>query len=106
MAGAKQTGERSLKYLRDNGYKAGVVERYNSFIHQRFDLFNIIDIIAIKDGETLGVQTTTHNSASAHRKKIREEPLLQDWLRAGNKFELHIWRKVGNRWKPKVEEFV
>ena len=43
---------RTLKYLRDHGYQAEVVERYLSFAKRRKDLFDIIDIIAI-DGKNI-----------------------------------------------------
>ena len=95
----------SLKLLRKRGYEVGIVERYNFFIHQRFDLFNVIDLIAIKPGEILGVQATSYGAATQHRQKIREEPKLLAWIEAGGQFELHLARKIKNKWIIQVEKW-
>ena len=99
------TTQLTLKNLRERGYTAEVVERFNSFTKHRKDFLNIIDIIAIKPGEILGVQTTTYKAASEHRKKIRLEPLLKEWLSAGGKFELQQWLKPKFRYEIRIETF-
>ena len=86
--------QRSLKELRDRGYTAQVVEHYNSFIHQRKDLFGILDILCIKKGKTLGVQVSTLSHKGDHMKKIKECEHLQAILDAGWNVELHSWRKL------------
>ena len=48
----------SLKHLRSQGWYAEVVEHFNSFTKKRHDMFGIFDIVALRDAETLGVQTT------------------------------------------------
>lgn len=93
---------RSLKYLRDLGYEAQVVERYNSFSRKRVDLFAFIDIVAIRDGEILGVQTTSAAHTSDRLKKITAEPKSDLWLRAGGRIEVHGWAKRGPRGKRKA----
>jgi hypothetical protein len=94
-----------MKYYRSLGYTIGCVERSNFAIHVTNDLFNIIDFIAIKPGEILGVQSTSYGAASAHRKKIREEPLLREWINAGGRLELILWRKPKFRWEAIIETF-
>ena len=46
---------RSLAHLRKTCQLVQVVERWNSFTKTRHDLFGIIDILAIRDGETLAL---------------------------------------------------
>ena len=44
--------QRTLKYLREIGYHAEVVERWNPHARIRQDLFGFGDIIAIRWGES------------------------------------------------------
>ncbi len=96
--------QRSLTWLRDQGYTAQVVERFNHYAKVRQDLFGIIDVLAIKPGEvgTLGVQATTGTHRSHRRTKALREPRLSTWLACGNRFELHTWAKRGQRGKCKT----
>lgn len=91
--------QRSLKYLRDAGYRAEVVERFNSFTKRRHDLFNVGDILAIREGETLLVQTTSGSNVAARVKKIAESEAIGDIRKAGWGVIVHGWRKSSrNRW--------
>lgn len=104
MAATSPT-RRSLKLLRDQGYSAWVVEYYNFFAKQRIDLFGIIDIVAVGDGKTLGVQTTSDSNVSARVHKIRESPYLQVLVESGWLIVVHGWRKGKNgRWKVREVE--
>lgn len=87
--------QRTLKYLRDQGYKADVVEYWNSFARVRRDLFGIIDIVAVKIGcpGVLGVQATSYSNVSARIRKAKENTTLPVWIAAGNPFVIHGWRK-------------
>ena len=101
--------QRSLAALRKDGWTCEIVEHWNSFSRTRRDLFGGLDILAIRDGETLGVQTTSGTNVSARLAKIKAEPRLAQWLRAGNRLMVHGWRKVGARgavkkWECRVEE--
>lgn len=101
--------QRSLSYLRREGYVVATVERWNAFAGIRQDLFGFIDLLAIRDGETVGVQVTTGGNLAARREKAMGHENFQKWLRAGNRFILHGWRKVGKRgerkvWEVRVEE--
>jgi len=95
---------RSLKYLRDNGYTAQVVERWNPYAKIRQDLFGIIDIVAVKDKVpgVLGVQATSASNIFARIKKSLECPHLQAWLGSGNRLEVWGWAKRGPRGQRKV----
>ena len=93
--------QRSLKYMRDQGYYAEVVERFNSFTKRRHDLCGFIDILCLGDGEVIGVQTTSYSHISDRKKKIQEHENFQTVLKSGIRIVVHGWHKVGNRWQLK-----
>ena len=70
-----------------------VVERWNAFARIRQDLFGIIDIVALDEQQTLGVQTTSWTNVSARVKKIADSSHLPALLRAGWVLEVHGWKK-------------
>ena len=98
------TTQRSLKHMRDQGYYAEVVERYNFFTKRKNDLFGFIDILCIKEGEVVGVQTTSYGHISDRTKKILEHENFATVKAAGIRVIVHGWRKVGNRWQVKEVE--
>ena len=96
---------RSLKVMRDQGYYAEVVERYNSFTRKRNDFCGFIDILCLAQGAVVGVQTTSYSNMSARVKKIREHENLHVVLASGIKILVHGWRKnKSNRWEYKEVE--
>ena len=106
--------QRTLKHLRDDGYTCGIVERFLAYAGKygkRMDLFGIIDIIAIKEHEILGVQSCGQ-AFSEHDKKILESESSKEWLESGGKLVLIGWRKLkvkrggkDMRWKPRIKEY-
>ncbi len=106
--------ERTLAYLRDQGYSAEVVENWVTLPGKpgfRKDLGGCIDILAVKANlpGVLGVQTTSGSNVSARLKKARSKPWLKTWLQAGNRFHVHGWAKRGKRgerkrWTVRVEQ--
>lgn len=82
----------SLKSLRASGYTCWIVEYWNSFTRKRVDLFGMFDIIAVRDGETLAVQTTT-TGVSSRVKKIGASEYLDAVRSAGWTIEVHGWTK-------------
>lgn len=97
--------QRSLDYLRKQGYRVAIVERWNAHARIRQDLFGCIDLLAIKDGETLAVQTTSGSNVSARVKKIAEAEAIGDIRNAGWSFHVHGWRKNSkNRWVLRIED--
>ena len=98
MAGVSPT-QRSLKYLRDQGYTVAVTERWNPFAKIRQDLFGFVDLIAIRNGATLAIQSTSASNLSSRRKKIESHENLQVVQAAGWNVILHGWRKNSkNKW--------
>ena len=87
--------QRSLALLREQGYLCEIVEHWNPWAKIRQDLFGLGDILAIRDGETLLVQTTSRSNMSARVKKISESEVLPVILRAGWKIQVHGWGELG-----------
>lgn len=94
--------QRSLKYLRDQGYLVDVVERWIPGANIRRDLFNFVDLLCLKDGETLAVQTTSYSGVSARVKKIAANENVAAVRQAGWSINIHGWHKVKNRWQVRV----
>lgn len=90
--------------MRDQGYTAEVVERFNSFTKRRNDLFGFIDILCIRKGEVVGVQTTSAGHVSDRKKKILEHENAQAVLDSGIRIIVHGWEKKNNRWQVKEVE--
>ena len=93
--------ERTLKYLREQGYFAVVTEKWNPFAHIRQDLFGIVDVLAVRRGETLGVQCTSNDNVAARVNKIADHESTPRLREAGWRLEVHGWTK-GKRGAPRV----
>ena len=109
----KTTVAQSLKALKDARiYRYGVVETWNSFSGTRHDLFGFLDILAYRGRSLgllleaigdwtaegcLGVQTCAGARLSDHVNHYCLDPTLrdavEDWLLAGNRFEIWGWAK-------------
>jgi hypothetical protein len=94
--------ERTLKKLRGEGWLAEVVERWIPYARVRKDLFGWIDIIAIRDGDTLAVQCTSKSNMAARVKKIRESDTIAPVRAAGWNVWVVGWAKKDGRWEPTV----
>ena len=84
---------RSLKHLREQGYFVTVAEYWDHFARKRRDLYGIWDLLAIKPGETMAVQTTSGSNVSARVKKISESEAIGKCREAGWTCHVHGWRK-------------
>jgi hypothetical protein len=85
---AKSPTQRSLEYLREQGYHCEVVEKWNSFTKQRKDLWGWCDILAIRKDEVLAVQVTAAGVAS-RIKKIQDSDTVALVRDAGIRIEVH-----------------
>ena len=88
--------QRTLKWLREQNIKYDIVESYNSFSKRRKDLFGIIDIVALHNKKTIGIQVCGADWSS-HIKKIKASPFALDWIEAGELW-LIGWRKLKEGW--------
>jgi hypothetical protein len=84
--------QRSLAYLRAEGWQVAVVERWNPHARIRQDLFGVFDLLAVRDGVTMGVQVTSTGVAS-RVKKIADSEMVPALRRAGWALMVHGWRK-------------
>jgi hypothetical protein len=102
---AGSSTQRSKKYLEGQGYLVAVVEKWNPHARIRQDLFQIIDLLAIKEGETLGVQTTSRSNMSSRARKIAEHENTPMVRKAGWAIHVHGWAKdTKGRWGVKVQD--
>ena len=85
---------RAMKDLRDLGYVPWVVEtRITSFLKR--DLFNCIDILALRGNETLAVQVTSGSNHADRMTKVRASEYLALMLGAGWQVEVWSYRVKG-----------
>ncbi len=95
--------QRSLALLRERGY---VVEKVEQRLPgKRFvtrDFLGCVDLIGVRQGEIVGIQTTTRSNLAARRSKALGCPGLAAWLAGGGKFVLHGWGKVGAHGRRKT----
>lgn len=91
MASVSPT-QRSLRQLRREGWLATVVEYWHAPSRRRRDLYGLWDILAVRDGETLAVQTTS-TGVAARIRKISDSEVTPFLRRAGWRLQVHGWRK-------------
>jgi len=105
MATKTSPTQRSLAYLREQGYHCEVVEKWNSFTKQRKDLWGWCDILAIRKGEVLAVQVTA-SAVSDRIKKIMDSDTLALVRDAGIRIHVHGWRKSAktNKYVMRIED--
>ena len=93
---------RTLKRLRENGWTCDVVERWLGG-KIRKDLFGCIDVLAVKDGRLLAIQSTV---GAAHANRVRKSANvkeLREFLKVPNsRFEVWSWSKRGEHGKRKL----
>lgn len=105
MAASRSPTQRSLEYLREQGYHCEVVEKWNAWTKQRKDLWGWADVLAIRRNEVLAVQVTSGSNVSARIKKIQESDTVGLVRDAGIRIEIHGWRKATNgRYVIRVED--
>lgn len=93
--------QRSLKWLRDNGYTPFIVEKWA--FGRRHDLFGFADILALREDEVLAVQVTSRGNVGARVRKITSEccDALAVVRKAGIRIEVHGWGKLKAGWTLK-----
>lgn len=120
--------QRTLEWLRKQGWTAAVVEKRIPKCFVLKDLFGFIDIVAMRTDTQLqpesdwdwhagilGVQATSGVNTSSRMLKILDTPESQTWLDAGGRIIVVGWRQLVKRnkdgskskrmlWKPKIQE--
>lgn len=91
--------QRTLAEMRKRGYMSAVVEKWNPHAFIRQDLFGLIDVICLGNGETIAVQTTSGSNVSDRIRKIAESDKTAEIRKSGWKIVVHGWRKnAKGRW--------
>ena len=87
------TLQRSRELLEADGYHVEVVEQNIRTGRTTFkrDLWNFADLLAIRRGEMLAVQTTTSSNMASRVAKITASPLLARVREAGIRVVVHGW---------------
>lgn len=95
--------QRSLALLRERGYRVAVVEKWVPWPKpgHRADLFGVLDLLAIKPGELLGVQVTAAGVSSRLKKMLASDATMT-LLLAGMRLVVHGWTRKGPQGKRKV----
>lgn len=91
--------DETIKWLKATGWAPKSVETGSRF--NRFDLLGFIDILAIKDGKMMGVQSTSWDQHNPHLKKIFGPRVKKNaifWLSGGATALLISWKFVNNEW--------
>jgi hypothetical protein len=103
MAGVSPT-QRSNALYRKHGYQCGIVEKFNSNIGPhgiRQDLWGAVDIVAVAEGHTVGVQACAASGHGSHVTKLAAEPRMFAMFDAGWDVVVLSWKKPGpnnRRW--------
>lgn len=97
--------QRSQLRWKDQGYLVANVEKWNAFTKTRHDLFGCIDILAIGNGETVAIQTTSKANMNSRIKKIEDSDALPIMLASNWRICVEGWYKIKNRWTVKEFEF-
>jgi hypothetical protein len=90
--------QRSLKFMRDQGYFCEVVEKTIPHTFIKKDLFGWIDLVAVRASGLVGIQTTTKANMPARLDKAKGNGPLVAWLLSQNTLECHGWRKIKGHW--------
>lgn len=107
--------QKSREELKKQGYDTWIVEKpWNPYTKRREDLFNLIDVVGIREDRigVLGIQACGED-ASSHTKKILEgfikdgrtippNPYIRTWLMSGNCFFIWSWCLRGKTGKRKM----
>lgn len=91
--------QRSLAHMRKLGYRAAITERWNPWAKVRNDLFGIVDVLCVGNGETVAVQCTSGSNVSSRVAKIAESEHISELRKAGWKVVVQGWRKnAAGKW--------
>jgi hypothetical protein len=101
--------QRTLKYLRDAGFTAGVVEKWIPQTRRRADFLGVFDIVAIhpEHAAALAVQCTSGSNHASRLRKVLESPEARLWLATGNRAWVVSFTKKGKAgarklWEPRL----
>lgn len=80
---SKSPTERTLAWLRKDGYLAEVVEHRVPHVNVSRDLFGFVDILALKGNVTIAIQATSASNVAPRCRKVMASPHLAAVRMAG-----------------------
>lgn len=99
---ASSPTQRTLALYKERGYLCEVTEKWNAFARIRQDLFGFIDVLAIKEGEVVGVQATSWGNVKARINKIADHDNTPMVRKAGIRIIVIGWGKdSAGKWRFK-----
>ena len=101
---ANNLSARSIAFMKEKGYLVANVESYNHFIKRKKDLYGVIDLLCIGNGETVAVQVTSKSNMSSRIKKIEASDAFPEMLRSGWRVLVQGWSK-NSKGRYEVKEF-
>jgi hypothetical protein len=88
---SKSPTQRTLALMRERGYTCQVVEYWHAFAKIRKDLFGFIDVLCLKEGEIVGVQSTSYSNVSARVNKIADHENVGAVRKSGIRILVQGW---------------
>lgn len=104
----KSLTQRSMEHARSLELRVANVEKWVAVPGHpgggvRRDMFGLFDLVTIKPGEIVGIQSTGHTNRSQHISDMTKNENLRPWLEAGGKVELWTWKKRVVKGRPTWE---
>ena len=84
--------QRAINKLEALGWMAADVEKWNAHSRKSSDLFGFIDVLAIRESQTLALQVTSDDHVADRKEKIMDKDhfhTLVECLRAG--WMVEVW---------------
>jgi len=107
LSGRASPTERTMAWLRQQGYTVDKVEHRVAFGRTTRDLFGFADIVALKPGHcgVLAVQATTGPHLAERVAKVVGEPRAGLWRSCSNMiivvgWAMSAWGETRHRWEP------
>lgn len=99
----KSTSQLSLDWAIEQGYRAERVDRRDRRSGHSHDLFGVVDVLAIKPGETLAIQACLGDGdLGKHKRALAASEDSVRILDANWEFEIHSWRPVAGLLRVQV----
>jgi hypothetical protein len=79
------------------------VEHWNAFSRRKYDLFGVLDVLAVKPGyPTRGIQVCSHSDGSTRMNKMLGSASVGVLLASGWWLEVWGWKKEDRLWVPVI----
>lgn len=95
---------RTKRWLEADGYRVAIVEKWNSFVKRRQDMFGVFDLLAFKPGwpGVVAVQACSSGDVSKRVAKIVASDLAREWRDSTRNIIVVGWAKRGKAGKKKL----